>query len=283
MYIRGVVSYMHMLQAPSVVRVSIFASKLPHRVVLTATMPRKKRRAASSSTGSSDDERPKAMPRIRLPENIQCYNSYLHPLPKPPGYHGVRNMAAGRISVEDRLHDLVRFQHDNDEWNRAMADAGSGDSRLVNMTTISRLRILIWLQTKNMVDAAQTGFLTGLDLSCSTNGRKYTYAQCRREQVPILYWNFEPRTKVVAQDCLNAAEREVKHGRKVAVLSMANPRVPGGGYKKGKGAQEENLYRRSDAFRYTDMRLYPIEDDECLIHPDVTILRGAFQMKLIKS
>ena len=56
---------------------------------------------------------------------------------------------------------------------------------------------------------------------------------------------------------------------------MANPRVPGGGYKKGKGAQEENLYRRSDAFRYTDMRLYPIEDDECLIHPDVTILRGA--------
>ena len=123
--------------APSVVRVSIFASKLPHRVVLTATMPRKKRRAASSSTGSSDDERPKAMPRIRLPENIQCYNRYLHPLPKPPGYHGVRNMAAGRISVEDRLHDLVRFQHDNDEWNRAMADAGSGDSSLANMTTIS--------------------------------------------------------------------------------------------------------------------------------------------------
>ena len=282
MYIRGVVSYMHMLQAAYHFSCSKccssfdFASKLPHRVVLTATMPRMKRRAASSSTGSSDDERPKAMPRIRLPEHIQCYNSYHHPLPKPPGYHGVRNMAAGRISVEDRLHDLVRFQHDNDEWNRAMADAGSGDSRLANMTTISRLRILIWLQTKNIVEAAQNGFfLTGLDLSCSPNGRKYTYAQCRQEQIPIRHWNRESRTIVAPLDCLIAANPQVNHGRKVAVLSMANPRVPGGGYKKGKGAQEENLYRRSDAFRYTDMRLYPIEDDECLIHPDVTILRGA--------
>ena len=145
-----------------------------------------------------------------------------------------------------------------------MADAGSGDSRLANMTTISRLRILIWLQTKNIVEAAQNGFfLTGLDLSCSPNGRKYTYAQCRQEQIPIRHWNRESRTIVAPLDCLIAANPQVNHGRKVAVLSMANPRVPGGGYKKGKGAQEENLYRRSDAFRYTDMRLYPIEDDEC--------------------
>ena len=63
-------------------------------------------------------------------------------------------------------------------------------------------------------------FLTGLDLSCSPNGRKYTYAQCRQEQIPIRHWNRESRTIVAPLDCLIAANPQVNHGRKVAVLSM---------------------------------------------------------------
>ncbi|CAF1258355.1 unnamed protein product [Rotaria sordida] len=36
---------------------------------------------------------------------------------------------------------------------------------------------------------------------------------------------------------------------------MANAHSPGGGYRKGDGAQEENLFRRSDYFRSLDIGL----------------------------
>eukprot|EP00969_Alexandrium_andersonii_P292704 12936952-Alexandrium_andersonii.AAC.1 len=68
---------------------------------------------------------------------------------------------------------------------------------------------------------------------------------------------------------------------------MANPKVPGGGATKGRGAQEENLHRRTDAFRFLAEQaeqeeeedrdrhcgpwssrrgvLYPIPDAGCLL------------------
>lgn len=52
----------------------------------------------------------------------------------------------------------------------------------------------------------------------------------------------------------------------------------GGGYKEGAGAQEENLHRRSDTYRFLEQKgrkLYPIPDDGCLLSRNVTVFRGS--------
>ncbi|CAF5011277.1 unnamed protein product, partial [Rotaria socialis] len=42
---------------------------------------------------------------------------------------------------------------------------------------------------------------------------------------------------------------------------MANATSPGGEYRKGDEAQEENLFRRSDYFRSLDIDLDSIQDE----------------------
>eukprot|EP00969_Alexandrium_andersonii_P056787 2503838-Alexandrium_andersonii.AAC.1 len=62
---------------------------------------------------------------------------------------------------------------------------------------------------------------------------------------------------------LEAAGGYASQGCRVAVLNMAAKSHPGGGVRRGAGAQEENLHRRSDAFRFLERQvqggnLYPI-------------------------
>lgn len=51
------------------------------------------------------------------------------------------------------------------------------------------------------------------------------------------------------QDCLLAAKEMLDQGLKPAVLNMASRQNPGGGVANGAGAQEENLFRRTNLFQ----------------------------------
>lgn len=55
--------------------------------------------------------------------------------------------------------------------------------------------------------------------------------------------------RTVCEDCLLTAKRIRDLGEEVCVLNMANRHTPGGGVIEGCGAQEEQLFRRSDYFR----------------------------------
>eukprot|EP00969_Alexandrium_andersonii_P282369 12483480-Alexandrium_andersonii.AAC.1 len=59
---------------------------------------------------------------------------------------------------------------------------------------------------------------------------------------------------------------------------MASATKPGGGVYGGKGAQEENLHRRTDAFRFLEQQYgpatYPIPGDGCLVSKGVTVFRA---------
>ena len=52
--------------------------------------------------------------------------------------------------------------------------------------------------------------------------------------------------EVVQRDCLEVYYQLASSGRRPLLLNMANQRSPGGGYRRGDGAQEENLFRRSN-------------------------------------
>jgi hypothetical protein len=92
-------------------------------------------------------------------------------------------------------------------------------------------------------------------------------------------------TKVVKTDCLDAAEDLLNIGfEHVAVLVMANQRVPGGGVEKGAGAQEEDMFRRTDVLRhvqqYQNGSGYPLDTTEptAMVIGDVTICRGPSEL-----
>jgi len=62
--------------------------------------------------------------------------------------------------------------------------------------------------------------------------------------------------EVKAMDCLYVAEEFTKRGKRVAVLNMANQYRKGGGYEEGAGAQEEDLFRRTNLFSSLNEKHY---------------------------
>ncbi|CAF1418884.1 unnamed protein product, partial [Adineta ricciae] len=66
--------------------------------------------------------------------------------------------------------------------------------------------------------------------------------------------------QVQQEDCLAVYEKLVEKDYHPVLLNMANQTTPGGGYKKGDGAQEENIFRRSDYFRSLDLELDSYHD-----------------------
>lgn len=101
-------------------------------------------------------------------------------------------------------------------------------------------------------------------------------------------------TKVTVEniDCLLAAKAMQERGLNPAVLNMANRQTPGGGVYQGAGAQEENIFRRSNLFRSLyryapfageygverDGQQYPMDRNHGGAYsPDVVVFRGLEQ------
>lgn len=95
----------------------------------------------------------------------------------------------------------------------------------------------------------------------------------------------ETHYEVVEGDCLEAAiDLKLNRGLNPAVLNMASHRRPGGGYKHGAGAQEENLFRRSNYYQSLEDPKkidagrrwgYPLRDFSGVYSPSVRVFRAA--------
>ncbi|CAG8737185.1 27194_t:CDS:2 [Dentiscutata erythropus] len=91
-----------------------------------------------------------------------------------------------------------------------------------------------------------------------------------------------PTIEVVNMDCLLEALRLKKLGFNPLVLNMASNTNVGGGYKTGAGAQEENLFRRTNLFEYHEPKKnewYPIPESGGIYCPNATVIRSSEEDK----
>jgi uncharacterized protein (TIGR02452 family) len=101
---------------------------------------------------------------------------------------------------------------------------------------------------------------------------------------------YKTEYSVINADCLETAEILVKAGLNPCVLNLASRQNPGGGVRNGAGAQEENLFRRTNLFLslyqfapYADEygikkheKSYPLDRDTGGIYSgDITVFRGS--------
>jgi len=74
-------------------------------------------------------------------------------------------------------------------------------------------------------------------------------------------------------DTLDMAQEYAKSGLNPLVLNMASEYKPGGGVANGKTAQEECLFRRSNAFMTHPNKWYPLEKDQVIYSPEVHVIK----------
>lgn len=83
-------------------------------------------------------------------------------------------------------------------------------------------------------------------------------------------------------DALVMAEQFDDKGLNVSVLNMASEAKPGGGVAVGAGAQEESLFRRTNAFMTHPEDWYPLEEHEVIFSPEVYVVKDVHN-RLMKN
>jgi uncharacterized protein (TIGR02452 family) len=97
-------------------------------------------------------------------------------------------------------------------------------------------------------------------------------------ELPEIERRHETRVTVFEGDCVEVGIRLQELGFNVAVLNMASSYKPGGGVKNGSGAQEENLFRRSNYHLHLGNRervRYPVAPTEGIYSPNVVFFRAS--------
>ena len=79
--------------------------------------------------------------------------------------------------------------------------------------------------------------------------------------------------EVINCDTLDAAIKLKEEGYSPMVLNMASKFKPGGGVATGKTAQEEVIFRRTNAFTVYNTEWYPLGHDEVIYSPEIIIAR----------
>ncbi|CAF2714671.1 unnamed protein product [Rotaria sp. Silwood2] len=151
-----------------------------------------------------------------------------------------------RLAKED-IHSNSRYVQDR--W-------GSSNDQIRH-----KLRVTVMLNTLGVV-RKQSYRVNGQEVRLNIDNSMKTIVYDHRSKLgqcgklPITKTPYRStRVDVVNNDCLLIYEQLVSNGCNPLLLNMANAYTPGGGYRKGDGAQEENLFRRSDYFRSLDVPL----------------------------
>jgi len=112
-------------------------------------------------------------------------------------------------------------------------------------TGFRELRAAIFQDTVGFVRA--NGYdCGGVHVEIKSSDIVTEYFGCPDKLTPNNVYN--TKFAVIAADCLETAQLLVSAGLNPCVLNMASRQNPGGGVLGGAGAQEENLFRRTNIF-----------------------------------
>jgi len=84
----------------------------------------------------------------------------------------------------------------------------------------------------------------------------------------------KPLVTVLNNDTLDEYVALLKEGFKPALLNMASDTTPGGGVQRGCGAQEENIFRRTNYFMTLNQSFYPLTDADTLYSKNVVFFKS---------
>lgn len=87
--------------------------------------------------------------------------------------------------------------------------------------------------------------------------------------------NSDPVVEFFNQDTLDVAQNLVKQDYYPMILNMASKFKPGGGVRTGKTAQEEVIFRRSNAFMTHPMEWYPLKQFDIIYSPMVYVVKDS--------
>jgi uncharacterized protein (TIGR02452 family) len=133
-------------------------------------------------------------------------------------------------------------EHDPSTWIKIFQEAS------LKKEGFRELRAEIFQQTVKAVMAARYSHENKTIELDNSDTRENTYFFTRPDSLTAAVSGFSTKFSVVEADCVEIAEILTKAEFKVCLLNMANRQNPGGGVLGGAGAQEENIFRRSNLF-----------------------------------
>jgi len=136
-----------------------------------------------------------------------------------------------------------RFEHLSDECNCFDSKAAKDEIR--------NMRAGVFAHTVSVVKAGSYITESGkaIKFPCDEEMIRSTKFYSRQFKSLERNCRYDTEVRVENADCLITARNIKIQGYNVAVLNMASRQNPGGGVYGGAGAQEENLFRRSNLYR----------------------------------
>lgn len=153
----------------------------------------------------------------------------------------------GTIEFEIFSNNMNTLYWNASNWLQDFQEASEHKDK----SALRELRIAVFEHTVKCV--ASNGYLSPSGAYVSLgNSEKMMRGTCfYRQALPPVerMCTYDTEIKVLNEDTLVTAKILLDEGLRPAVLNMASRRNPGGGVTTGSGAQEENLFRRTNLFR----------------------------------
>lgn len=181
------------------------------------------------------------------------------------------------VAVGKAMPGTHPVEHNPDTWLQKFATAGASYEEK------KRVRVEIYDQTQV---ACRDGYKVG-DKVFIPDPQSAQRLQAQTKKLSTVTTpladptvRYDTQIEVMNMDCLDATEKMQKvEGLNPATLNMANRYHPGGGVKRGAGAQEECVWRCTNAYLsldpdYNPDMEYPLpETDEVVVSQGVSVFR----------